>query len=364
MDAVLHYAQSILILLFKRGLRMKTYVVIAYVALTVFFQQTLAQTATAEINPLVFKNNQNFQRSQAAVVQITSHAIEDAPSARTLGKLRQGSGVVINADGLILTIGYLILETEQIEIRTHQQKSYPAQVVAYDQATGFGLIKSLIPLQGIEPVKLAKANEQKLEEMLLVVSAGDVVFSGPTKLKDIRAFTGYWEYHLDSAIYTSPPITNHSGAGLFNLKGELIGIGSLFMQDIMPTEHPTSLAGNMFVPVELLEPIFKDMLKNGVGPNSRRPWLGINAVERQGRIQIIRVTPESPAQLAGIRPGQWLLGINGEAVENLPSFYKKLWAQPINAGSIKITIFDGRDINQIPVKIVDRSATIKKPAGV
>jgi S1-C subfamily serine protease len=101
-----------------------------------------------------------------------------------------------------------------------------------------------------------------------------------------------------------------------------------------------------------------------MGPNSRRPWLGINAVERQGRIQIVRVTPESPAQLAGIKPGQWLLGLNGQPVESLAAFYKKLWALPIQTGNLSITIFDGRDINQVPVTVIDRSTTIKKPAGV
>ena len=343
---------------------MRQYVWIAFAAFTFLVHPLVSFSQTVEPNLSVFKNNQNFQRSQSAVVQITSKAIEDAPSARTLGKVRQGSGVVIGSDGLILTIGYLILETEQIEIRTHQQKTYPAQVVAYDQATGFGLIKSLIPLQGIEPVKLGKTVDQKIDEMLLVVSAGESSFSGPTKLKDIRAFTGYWEYHLDSAIYTSPPVVNHSGAGLFNLQGDLIGIGSLFMQDVMPPDHPASLAGNMFVPVELLTPIFKEMLTTGMGPNSRRPWLGINAVERQGRIQIVRVSPESPAQLAGIKPGQWLLGLNGQPVESLAAFYKKLWALPIQTGNLSITIFDGRDINQIPVSVIDRSTTIKKPAGV
>ena len=136
------------------------------------------------------------------------------------------------------------------------------------------------------------------------------------------------------------------------------------MQDVMPSDHPASLAGNMFVPVELLAPIFKEMLTTGMGPNSRRPWLGINAVERQGRIQIVRVSPESPAQLAGIKPGQWLLGLNGQPVESLAAFYKKLWALPIQTGNLSITIFDGRDINQIPVSVIDRSATIKKPAGV
>jgi S1-C subfamily serine protease len=265
---------------------------------------------------------------------------------------------------LILTIGYLILESEQIEIRTSEQKTYPAQFIAYDQATGFGLVKSLIPLQGIEPVKLGKVNDEKIDSALWVVSTGESTFSYPTKLIDVRSFTGYWEYHLDSAIYTSPPVANHSGAGLFNLKGELIGIGSLFVQDVMPADHPSSLAGNMFVPVDLLEPILKSLLQNGVGPNSQRAWLGINAVERQGRIQIVRVTPESPAQSAGIVPGQWLLGLNGKPVESLANFYKQLWEIPVNSGSAQITIFDGRTIYQIPIPIVDRSKTIKKPVGI
>ena len=343
---------------------MKYFILLCLLTITLNGHSTAAQTGHKDSQLSTVTNSQILQNVLAASVQITSRAVENASSALTLGKVRQGSGVVIGSDGLILTIGYLILETEQIEIRTHQQKTYPAQVVAYDQATGFGLIRPLIPLQGVEPVKLGKLHDQKIDSALLVVSAGDSVFSSPTKLIDVRSFTGYWEYHLDSAIYTSPPVVNHSGAGLFNLQGELIGIGSLFMQDVMPADHPASLAGNMFVPVELLEPIFKEMLQNGVGPNSRRPWLGINAVERQGRIQIVRVTPESPAQLAGIRPGQWLLGLNEKPVESLSAFYKQLWALPINSGSVKITVFDGRDINQIPVSIVDRSKTIKKPAGV
>jgi S1-C subfamily serine protease len=325
---------------------------------------TATQADEKSLQPPTVLNSQILQNALAASVQITSRAVVNASSAQTLGKVRQGSGVVIGSDGLILTIGYLILETEQIEIRTHQQKTYPAHVVAYDQATGFGLIKPLIPLQGVEPAKLGKLHDQKIDSALLVVSAGDSAFSSPTKLIDVRSFTGYWEYHLDTAMYTSPPVVNHSGAGLFNLKGELIGIGSLFLQDVMPTDNPSSLAGNMFVPVELLEPIFNNMLQNGTGPNSQRAWLGINAVERQGRIQIVRVTPESPAQLAGVVPGQWLLGLNGKPLESLSAFYKQLWAIPINSEPAKLTLFDGKAIYQIPVPIVDRSTNIKKPVGI
>ncbi|MSQ57064.1 MAG: serine protease [Limnohabitans sp.] len=318
-----------------------------------------AQTATSPE-----QTRQLLERAQNAVVLVSSRAIEDAPSARTLGRERQGTGVVIGSDGLILTIGYLILETEQIEIRTHQQKTYPAHVVAYDQATGFGLIKSLVPLSGIVPVQMGQSKDQKIDEMLVVATAGETTLLGPTKLKDIRPFTGYWEYHLDRAIYTNPPVADHSGAGLFNLKGELVGVGSLFMQDIMPEHNPESLAGNMYVPTDLLAPILKEMLQNGMGPQSRRPWLGINAVERQGRIQIVRVTPESPAQKAGLRAGQWVLALEGRPIENLATFYKQVWALPLNSSIFRVTIFDGREIRQIPLPVVDRSATIKKPTGI
>jgi S1-C subfamily serine protease len=343
---------------------MKIFTFLCLLLITLNGHTTTAQTDENNTQLSNAVNSQILLSSIASSVQITSRAVENASSARTLGKVRQGSGVVIGSDGLILTIGYLVLETEQIEIRTHQQKTYPAQVVAYDQATGFGLIKSLVPLQGVEPVKLGKLNDQKIDSSLLVVSSGNSAFTSPTKLIDVRSFTGYWEYHLDSAIFTSPPVVNHSGAGLFNAKGELIGIGSLFMQDVMPAGNPFGLAGNMFVPVELLEPILNNMLQNGMGPNSQRAWLGINAVERQGRIQIVRVTPESPAQLAGVVPGQWLLGLNGIPLESLSAFYKQLWAIPINSEPAKLTIFDGKEIYQIPVPVVDRSANIKKPAGI
>jgi len=343
---------------------MKFWILILNIAFFTSVQFVSAQTPKEAPNQSSPKNSPALQLAQSAVVSIKSYAIDEAPSARTLGQERQGTGVVIGKDGLILTIGYLILETKQIDVRTHQNKSYPARVVAYDQATGFGLVKSLIPLHGIEPVKLGKVKDEKIDSALWVVSTDESTFSYPTNLIDVRSFTGYWEYHLDSAIYTSPPVANHSGAGLFNLKGELIGIGSLFVQDVMPADHPSSLAGNMFVPVDLLEPILKSLLQNGVGPNSQRAWLGINAVERQGRIQIVRVTPESPAQSAGIVPGQWLLGLNGKRVDSLANFYKQLWEIPVNSGSAQITIFDGKTIYQIPIPIVDRSTTIKKPVGI
>jgi S1-C subfamily serine protease len=96
---------------------------------------TAPVTPTPSASPL--------QKARSATVQVSASAIKDAASARTLGQLRQGSGVVIGPDNLILTIGYLILETEQVTLRTADQKSYPARVVGLDNATGLALLRPL-----------------------------------------------------------------------------------------------------------------------------------------------------------------------------------------------------------------------------
>lgn len=307
---------------------------------------------------------EQLQKAWSAVVQVNARAIEGAPSAATLGKIRRGSGVVIGPDDLILTIAYLVTETEQLNIRTQDQKTYPARVVASDSATGLALLRPLYPLTAIAPVALGQASLADVGQTFAVASgeAGDTM--SPARLMDVRNFTGYWEYHLDTALYASPPIGNHSGAGLFNTQGELVGIGSLLMQDIMPASDPRSLPGNMFVPTELLGPYLQDMLATGSSPKSNRPWLGINAVERSGRIQITRVTPKSPADLAGLTAGAFVLSLDGEPLSSLALFYKKVWAKPMSSGVFELTVQERGETRQLKLEIRDRNQTIQKPAGI
>jgi serine protease Do len=106
----------------KKGVFMKYFIFLCFLVLSLHQNFTLAQSDGKSSQQTTVISSHVLQNALAASVQITSRAIDDASSAQTLGKVRQGSGVVIGSDGLILTIGYLILETEQIEIRTHQQK--------------------------------------------------------------------------------------------------------------------------------------------------------------------------------------------------------------------------------------------------
>ena len=324
-----------------------------------------AQSA-ASVAPAAQATLDALTKANAAVVGVRVSVAEDARSAETLGKKRSGSGVVIGADGLILTIGYLMLEAQSIEIVTSDNKTLPAKAVAYDLATGFGLIKPLLPVKGLIPVPLGTltglANGESLMAATGAQADGNEANVSMTQMVSKRAFSGYWEYHIDSAVFTSPPIGNHSGAPLFNQRGELIGIGSLFVPDVMGGNR--HLPGNMFVPVDLLKPILSEMQQTGSTRMSRRPWIGLTSSEQGGRVQVVRVSKDGPAQAAGLEPGDLVLAVDGEKVSTLEGFYKKLWARDQPDAEITLTVLQGADLKTIKLKAVDRMSTMQKPAGI
>lgn len=308
-------------------------------------------------------------RANSSVVGVRVTAAEGARSAETLGERRSGSGVVINRDGLILTIGYLMLEAEQIEVITQDNKTLPARAVAYDLATGFGLLRPLLPLRETGVAILGSSQGLQPGDSLMAVTGPQATDDGGismTQLVSKRAFSGNWEYHIDTALFTSPPVlsggANHSGAPLFNQKGELVGIGSLLVSDA--TGQNRRLPGNMFVPVDLLRPILAEMQQSGTSMKSRRPWLGLNSSDQGGRIQVLRVSKDSPAELAGLEAGDVVLAVDGAKVTTLADFYKKLWDRVAPDGEISLTVLQGADVKTIVLKARDRMQTLKKPSGI
>lgn len=295
------------------------------------------------------------------MVAVLSEAVDEAGSIATLGALRRGSGVVIGDDGLVLTIGYLILEAERVDLVVEGARRVPARVVAYDLASGFGLLQALAPLR-VAPVALGRSTSASGDEPLMVASGGAEGELSLARLVSQRAFSGYWEYHIDAALFTVPPRTDHSGAGLFNLDGELLGIGSLVVSDAMGPAAGR-LPGNMFVPVDLLKPILAEMRARGASRGSTRAWLGLNCAESAGEVRVLRVTRESPAELAGVLPGDRILRIDGAEVGALETLYKTLWRDGAER-DVQLTIRRGGDVQTLTVHALDRMKTLRKPQGI
>lgn len=304
-----------------------------------------------------------LQRASDAVVGLTAKAVEDARSSATLGAQRQGSGVVISADGLVLTIGYLILEAEDVEIATDDGRQLPARVVAYDLATGFGLVQALVPMK-LEPVPLGDAAGLNEQSPMVVVSGGQTGAVSMARLVSRRPFSGNWEYHIDSAIFTAPARRDHSGAGLFNDRGELIGIGSLWVADALGMPGVPRLQGNMFVPVDLLKPVLQDMRARGVGPDSQRAWLGLQAGETPAGLRVLRVNEDSPADVAGLEAGDTIVTIDGLEVRTLEALWKRLWSGGPPERDVQLQVLrQGRPL-AFTVHSVDRMKALKRPKGV
>lgn len=299
--------------------------------------------------PAAPRARENMTLDALSVVRVKAVAGRNARSGQTLGRDREGTGVVIDSGGLILTIGYLITEAEKVEVNTADGKVYPAMVLGFDNATGLGLLKSLVPIP-IKPIDMGLSSEAKERDMVLIVGFDGVA---PAYVVSKRRFVGYWEYLLDEAIYTAPATVNWQGAALVSRDGKLLGIGSLAVGDAMGGAK--SVPGNMFVPIDILKPVIGDFIANGKSTAIPRPWLGITTQEVSGNLLVVRVSPEGPADEAGLKQGDIIVGISGDGLKGQADFYTRLWKTG-NAGvEVTLDVLRGNRVQNVSVKSVDRN---------
>ena len=270
-----------------------------------------------------------------AVVAIKTQVPDDARTAKILGTERRGSGVVIDNQGLVLTIGYLIIEANNITVTGHDGSQTTATVVAYDHETGLGLIRMPKKIN-IKPMRLGNSSQLSEEDHVLIAARGSQFPVSGAQVVSRRVFTGYWEYMLEKAIFTSPPHSFHSGAALVGKDGKLLGIGSLLVNDAATPNVP--FPGNMFVPVDELKPILADLLQNGRRAGPKRPWIGANTYESNGRIFVSRISKNGPADMAGISVGDLILGVSGRPIRSHEDFYRKLWSAGEAGQLIKLSV--------------------------
>ena len=300
------------------------------------------QVASPAIDPEAFFS---------AIVKIETRAVPDARSAPTLGSEREGTGIVIGKDGLVVTIGYLLVEADEVRIIDGRGHTLAARIVAYDHVSGLGLVRPLAPFD-VTPLKLGESGKLAESDPVLIVNYGGRADASRANIVSLRPFTGNWEYMLDAAIFTSPPALNWSGAALIGTDGSLVGVGSLILRDA--TDAEPHLPGNMFVPIDTLKPILSELIKTGRRAGPARPWLGVAADELQGRLIVVRVSPEGPADLAGVRRGDIILAVGGEGVHSQADFYRRVWGRGPAGTDISLRVLQGIDVREIKVHSIDR----------
>ena len=268
--------------------------------------------------------------------------------------------MVIGPD-LVLTIGYLLLEAESVDLIDHQGRRIPGQVRAVDNLSGLGLIRALVPLR-LEAVPLGDSDTLPTPGKLWTLGQNE---SAPTALELVsrKVFAGSWEYLLEAPLMTLPAVNNWSGSGLFDAQGQLVGIGSLLVQDVYGDQVP--LPGNLFVPVNLLKDPLPDLLRTGKRPGPATPWLGITSQRLpSGGLGVLRVTPGSPAAEAGIAVGDTLLALQGQTLQDLPDFYRRLRALGPAGSRLTLTVRSESQTREVELRSTDRAGALKRPSGI
>jgi S1-C subfamily serine protease len=293
----------------------------------------------------------SLQQLISGVVGVKTFINPDARTTENLGREREGSGIVIDDSGLVLTIGYLMVEAHAAELTLDDGRMLPASVVGYDHETGFGLLRAMTPLK-VRPMMLGNTADLKKGDAVLVVSSGGPNMVLPAHVAAVREFAGSWEYLLDRAVFTSPPHPEWSGAALINREGKLIGVGSLIVGDAVG--DGSAVAGHMFVPIDMLPPILADLTSAGHVTGPRRPWLGVSAEPVNGQLKVQRVTQGGPAQLAGLRKGDVIVGVAGEATATLSEFYRRVWARGAAGAVIPLDVMQDNQKRRLEIQSANR----------
>lgn len=319
-----------------------------------------ASPATGAASPEGERAAQAMLAAIDAVVKVKVTAIADARSLRTLGRNREGSGVLLAPSGLVLTIGYLILEADTIEITDNRGKVVSGVVAAYDHATGFGLVKPNFPLT-VKGAPLGDSKAIAQADKLIFSTHGGKEEASLATVASKRRFSGYWEYQIDDAIFTVPPRGDHSGAALIDRNGRVVGIGSLIVTNAADPNRRNP--GNMFVPVDLAKPLVEQLAAGRTPAEVARPWLGVSTQEVEGRLFVIRVQEDSPAAQAGLRTGDVILAIGGQKVGSLEGFYQRLWSAGEPGATIRLDVLQRGEVREIDVRSIDRTQYMRpKPA--
>ncbi|MEO0729563.1 MAG: S1C family serine protease [Pseudomonadota bacterium] len=292
-----------------------------------------------------------------AVVTVTSHIPPDGLTASVLGTERSGNGVVIERN-LVLTIGYLVTEAQQIWLTLSDGRTVPGDVLAYDQPTGFGLIQALGQMD-VTPVTIGSSTDAGVGDEVVISGAGGLQNALAAHLVAKQEFAGYWEYLLDEALFVAPAHQNWGGTAVLAADGSLIGIGSLQIQDAEVNGDTEDL--NMVVPIDLLKPILADMKQTGASGTPPRPWMGLYATASEDSVVVIGLSERGPAQDAGVEPGDVITAVDGTVITSLPEFFRAVWSTGPAGCAVTLSMLrDGQERDAVIVT-VDRGAMLKRP---
>ena len=286
-----------------------------------------------------------------AVVNLHALVPKAHPSSRILGNERMGSGVVVDASGLVLTVNYVVMGANTVDIGFLKGRRVKAEVVAQDFEVGLALVR--VKRQGLTAVPLAEGSDLACGEPVITVAS-----TGPQERRIsgglvtyLGEFEAYWEYLLEHGIVTSAQNAGFGGGGLFSMTGALLGVVYLNLNEIVRC----SLA----IPVDHYREHASELLRYGrVVSRPKRAWLGVFAHAVDEGVVVMGIVPEGPGDRGGLQEGDVIVSLNAEEVPSRKELYLSLWR---HGPGVRLTLEVMRDnrLRRLEVTSGDRAEFFK-----
>jgi S1-C subfamily serine protease len=286
-----------------------------------------------------------------AMMALHSVVPDTAMTAEMLGTERESHAVQISADGLMLTVGYSIMEADEVWLTNYKGQTAEGIVLSQDYDSGIALLRPSTSL-GQVFLESAPVNSFNIGDKTSILSSQDSK-AIPVELFAKEEYAGRWEYLLEEAYYTTPLCEHWSGAALINADQQLCGIGSLAIGIKSPQGE--TVPGNLFIPVELVMPHLEYMSLHGQKPGQLRPWLGTLVEEYNSELHVIGIYHGAPAARAGIQPGDVILSVDQEPVSDMAGFFRTIWRYGPAGSNIPLTLRSGGETRELALETIDRN---------
>jgi serine protease Do/serine protease DegQ len=256
-----------------------------------------------------------------------------------------GAGVCVSGEH-VLTAHYLVLGASRVELTGLDGRTRDVARVTLDHESGLALLTGA--RHDLEPARLADEHELEPGEPVFLLTctgekerrgaSGHVSFVGP--------FEAFWEYMLDRSIMTTMVNPGLAGGPLFDARARLAGIVSLGLAAV----GRFSLA----IPIGLFHAA-RERLERGEEPppGERRAWIGFYPQAGEDGLVVSGVVPGGPADSAGLKRGDLLLSVDGDAVEELRPLYERLWLRAPGE-LVELQVLRDESIHMVPVLAGDR----------
>ncbi|HEV7699724.1 MAG TPA: Do family serine endopeptidase [Pyrinomonadaceae bacterium] len=263
-----------------------------------------------------------------------------------------GSGVIVNADGTLLTNYHVVEGADKITVAMSDNKTYEAKVLGTDQPSDLALLK--IEASNLPYLNLGNSDGVRVGDIVLAIGnplgIGQTVTAGIISAKGRR--TGLSDGSFEDFLQTDAPINRgNSGGALVNLQGELIGINS---QILSGGPSGGSIGIGFSIPSNMAKSVMEQLQKDG---KVHRGMLGVNiqnitddtakALELKDTsgILVSNVKSGSAAEKAGVKRGDIITAINAEKIEDSNVLRNKV-ASTLPGTEVKLTLVrDGKEIN-------------------